>query len=150
MTRIRLFRFATLFASLALAAVAFQSTPAKADLNCRVTLNIVKGGFIVGAGGGNGTLQCGNNLYRLEVGGIGAGLLIGVSKATLSGPVRHLRRLQDIEGSYAGAGAGIAVAGGVKAVSVTNQNGVELVLSGTQIGVSGGVGLSGMTLRFRR
>ena len=146
----RLLRLAGLFASLSLSAGTVLSTPAKADLQCRVNINIVKGGFIVGAGGGDGTLRCGNNVYRLQIGGIGAGLLIGVSKASLSGPVRGLRQLQDVEGTYAGAGAGVAVAGGVKTVSVRNQNGVELVLSGTQIGISGGVGLNGMSLRFRR
>jgi hypothetical protein len=150
MTRLRSLRFAGLFAALALAAVTFQSTPAKADLHCNVTLNIVKGAFIFGVGGGNGTLRCGKRAYRLQVGGVGAGLLIGISRATLSGPVRRLRRVQDIEGTYAGAGAGVAVAGGVRSVSVRNQNGVELNLSGTQVGLSGGVGLNGLTLRFSR
>ena len=65
-------------------------------------------GFIVGAGGGSGTLTCGGKSYALEVGGIKAGLLIGLAKANLKGKVTNLNKVGDIEGTYAGAGAGIA------------------------------------------
>jgi hypothetical protein len=135
------------------AVLTFTSLPfgtANAQLACDIRLDIVKGGFIIGLGGGNGTLRCGNETYALQVGGIGAGLLIGVSKMTLSGPVRRLRQVQDIAGTYAGAGAGIVVAGGVKGVLLSNQNGVELVLGGTQIGLSASAAFNGMTIRFQR
>jgi len=57
--------------------------------------------------------------------------------------------VSDIEGTYARAGAGIAVGDGVKGVVVTNEKGVELSLSGTQVGIEGGLDLSG-TVRLKR
>jgi hypothetical protein len=140
---------AGLLTAATLALIAIPSGPAKAQMACRVALEIVKGGFIVGAAGGSGTLTCGNKSYPLDVGGIKAGLLIGISKANLRGPVRNLRRVQDIAGTYAGGGAGITVGGGVNAVVIVNQNGVELVLSGTQVGLEGNLDLSGTVIRLR-
>jgi hypothetical protein len=119
-------------------------------MTCRISIEVVKGGFIVGAAGGSGTLTCGNKTYRLDVGGIKAGLLIGVAKANLTGQVQNLQRVSDIEGTYAGAGAGVAVAGGVKGVAVMNEKGVKMTLSGTQVGVMGDLDLSGTVLRLKR
>jgi hypothetical protein len=123
--------------------------PANA-MDCSISMEVVKGGFIVGAAGGSGTLRCGDKSYPLEVGGIKAGLLIGVAKANLRGRVQNLQRVSDIEGTYAGAGAGVAVAGGVKGVAVTNEKGVKMTLSGTQVGVMGDLDLSGTVLRLKR
>jgi hypothetical protein len=119
-------------------------------MTCRISIQVFKAGFIVGAAGGSGTLTCGRKTYRLELGGIKAGLLIGVAKANLRGTVRNLKRVRDIEGTYAGAGAGIAVGGGVKGTVVTNQHGVQLSLSGTQVGIEGGLDLSGTVVRLKR
>jgi hypothetical protein len=139
-------------ASLAAAVLALVTIPygsANAQMKCSVSIEIVKAGFIVGAGGGSGTLICGNKKYALEVGGIKAGLLIGAAKANLRGPVRNLHRVSDIAGTYAGAGAGIAVGGGVKGIVVRNEKGVELSLSGTQVGIEGGLDLSGTVVRLK-
>src|SRR5262249_36673689 len=38
---------------------------------CSIRLHIVKAGFIIGAGGGSGTLVCHGRAHRLSVGGIG-------------------------------------------------------------------------------
>jgi hypothetical protein len=138
-----------LLAAAALALITTLHGSANA-MTCSISIKVVKAGFIVGAAGGSGTLTCGNKSYRLEVGGIKAGLLIGVAKANLRGTVRNLKRVQDIEGTYAGAGAGVAVGGGVKGVVVTNQNGVQLSLSGTQVGIEGGLDLSGTVVRLKR
>jgi hypothetical protein len=123
---------------------------ANAQMACRISIEVVKAGFIVGAAGGGGTLTCGGKTYALEVGGVKAGLLIGVAKANLRGPVRNLHRVADIEGTYAGAGAGIAIAGGVKGVVVTNEKGVQLSLRGTQVGIEGSLDLSGTVVRLKR
>jgi hypothetical protein len=48
---------------------------------------------------------------RTSLGGIKATRLAGLAKANLKGRV-VLNRASDVEGTYAGAGAGIAVAGG--------------------------------------
>jgi len=150
MKRFRLLSMAGMLAAATLALTVIPFGAAQAQMACRISLNIVKGGFIIGAAGGTGTLRCGNKTYPLEVGGIKAGLLIGVSKANLSGPVRKLYRVSDIAGTYAGGGAGITVGGGANAVVITNEKGVALVLSGTQVGLEGNLDLSGTVIRLRR
>ena len=119
-------------------------------MTCRVSIELVKGGFIVGLAGGSGTMTCGDKTYQLELGGIKAGLLIGAAKANLTGEVRNLNRVQDVEGTYAGAGAGVAVAAGVKGVVVANEKGVQMALHGTQVGIMGDLDLSGTVVRLKR
>jgi hypothetical protein len=150
MKQSRSYLFVTTLAAAAVALATALPESAIAQMKCSVSIEIVKAGVIIGAGGGSGTLTCGNKKYGLEVGGIKAGLLIGAAKANLRGPVRNLHHVKDIEGTYAGAGAGIAVAGGVKGAVVRNEKGVELSLSGTQVGIEGGLDLSGTVVRLKR
>ena len=149
MKRTRSYSLVVSLAAVVLAVVTALPGPANA-MSCSISIEVVKAGFIVGAGGGSGTLRCGNKSYQLEVGGIKAGLLIGIAKANLRGTVRNLQRVQDIEGTYAGAGAGVAIGGGVKGAVVTNEKGVQLSLSGTQVGIEGGLDLSGTVVRLKR
>ena len=139
-------------ASLAAAALALVTIPhgSANAMTCRVSIELVKGGFIVGLAGGSGTMTCGDKTYQLELGGIKAGLLIGAAKANLTGEVRNLNRVQDVEGTYAGAGAGVAVAAGVKGVVVANEKGVQMALRGTQVGIMGDLDLSGTVVRLKR
>ena len=123
--------------------------PPVGPLSCTIQFTVVEGGFIIGAGGGQGTLTCGPNVYPIEVGGIGAGLLIGLSGTTLRGPVRNLYQVADIAGTYSGGGAGVAVGGGVNGVTLVNSKRVQLVLSGTQIGLSANLNFSGVSIRLR-
>jgi hypothetical protein len=145
MNRVRSFSLVLAGAVLALLSI---HGPANA-MTCNVTIEVVKGGFIVGAAGGSGTMTCGGKTYALEVGGIKAGLLIGVAKANLRSQV-VLNNLAGFEGTYASAGAGIAVAGGVKGVALTNEKGAKMTLSGTQVGVMGDLDLSGTVVRLKR
>jgi len=146
MNRVRSLSFVLAGAALALVMAPIGSANA---MTCNVSIEVVKGGFIVGAAGGSGTMTCGNKTYRLDVGGIKAGLLIGVAKANLKGRV-ELNRASDVEGTYAGAGAGIAIAGGVKGVALTNEKGAKMTLSGTQVGIMGDLDLSGTVVRLKR
>jgi hypothetical protein len=123
--------------------------PPVGPLSCTIQFTVIEGGFIIGAAGGQGTLNCGPSVYPIEVGGIAAGLLIGLSGATLTGPVRNLYRVADIAGTYSGGGGGIAVGGGVQGITLANSRGVQLVLSGTQIGIEGNLNFSGATIRLR-
>ena len=58
------------------------ATPSQAQTGA-VRLNMVKVGFIVGAGGGSGTLSYHGRTYRLSVGGVSLGSL-GVAGALIS------------------------------------------------------------------
>lgn len=145
MNRVRSFSFVLAGAVLALMSI---HGPANA-MTCNVSIELVKGGFIVGLAGGSGTMTCGDKTYALELGGIKAGLLVGIAKANLRGQVQ-LNNVADVEGTYAGAGAGIAVAGGVKGVAIANEKGAKMTLSGTQAGLMGDLDLSGTVVRLRR
>ena len=116
--------------------------------NGSVRMNIKKVGFIVGVGGGSGTLTFKGKQYRLSIGGVSAGT-IGVAAMDLVGTATNLRTAADIAGSYSAASAGVAVAGGAKVATLQNSNGVVLQLQGRQVGFEASVALSGLTISLR-
>ena len=113
-----------------------------------VHLKIVKVGFIVGIGGGHGTLTYHGHVYRLNVGGVGIGSL-GIAGVDLRGVALNLNHPADIAGTYGAAGAGGTFVGGAAAVRLQNEKGVVLELHGPQVGFQVSVGLAGMTIAFR-
>ncbi|HET9717579.1 MAG TPA: hypothetical protein VFP60_15475 [Pseudolabrys sp.] len=113
-----------------------------------VRIKAGKVGFIVGVGGGSGTLTFHGKRYPLRIGGISAGT-IGVSEMDLVGTATNLRTAQDIVGTYSAVSGGIAVAGGAKAATLRNANGVVLTLRGRQVGFSASLSVSGLTIAMR-
>jgi hypothetical protein len=113
-----------------------------------VRVTVTRAGFIVGVGGGSGTLRFAGKTYPLSVGGVSVGTL-GVSRADLVGRAYNLRSPQDIAGTYTAVGAGLAVAGGARAARLRNSNGVILELRGRQVGFEVSIDLSGMTVSMR-
>jgi hypothetical protein len=133
-----------------LAVVAFSSTaPAQAQMACQLTLEITKGGFVVGGTGGGGTLTCDGQSYPVKAGGLSAGLVIGLAKVSLFGEVRNLYNIADIEGAYSGVGASMAIGGGADNLVATNSKGVQLVLRGRQVGLEASLDLSGLNISLR-
>lgn len=125
-----------------------EATPSQAQTTCSIRLHIVKAGFIVGAGGGSGTLVCHGRAHRLSVGGIGIGSL-GVAAADLAGTASNVHNPASVAGTYGAAGAGVTFVGGGQVATLQNQNGVVLHLSGGQVGFQVSLGLAGMTLALR-
>jgi hypothetical protein len=113
-----------------------------------VRLKITKVGFIVGVGGGSGTLNFKGKSYRLSIGGVSAGT-IGAAGADLVGTASNLRTAADIAGTYSAVSAGVAVAGGAKVATLQNSNGVVLHLQGKQVGFEASLSLSGMTISLQ-
>jgi hypothetical protein len=143
---IKSIKFMAVIAAFALITLA-ATTPSQAQ-NCSIRLHIIKAGFIVGAGGGNGTLVCHGRSYRLSVGGIGVGSL-GVAAADLAGTASNVRNPALVAGTYGAAGAGVTFIGGGQVATLQNQNGVVLHLSGGQVGFQVSLGLAGMTLAMQ-
>jgi hypothetical protein len=114
----------------------------------RIHAKIVKAGFIVGLGGGSGTLTYQGRKYPLSFGGITAGM-IGLAGVELVGTASNLRTPADIAGAYTAVGAGIAVVGGAKVARMQNANGVVIELHGVQIGLDLSLNLSGLTIAMR-
>jgi hypothetical protein len=130
---------------LALTAFAATTDGSRAD-NGSMTLTIYKGGWIIGASGGGGTLYFQGRRYSVTVGGLDYGLVFGGSKSVLHGIVRNIYHPSDVEGVYAAAGAGVAVVEGVRAIVLTNQKGAVLELRGHQYGLIANADLSGLAI----
>jgi hypothetical protein len=114
-----------------------------------VYVEIAKAGFIVGVGGGRGTLIFNGRRYPLRVGGLSFGATIGVSKADLVGTASTLRVPSDIAGTYTAVGAGVAVAGGGSTIRLRNARGVVLDLRGRNIGLEFSANVSGVEIALR-
>jgi hypothetical protein len=149
MTTFRTFKSVKFVAAFAtIVSIAFAAaTPSQAQTGA-VRLNIVKVGFIVGAGGGSGTLSYHGKTYRLSVGGVSLGSL-GVASADLVGTASNLHRPSDIAGTYSAAGAGFTFVGGGQVATLQNEKGVVLTLQGRQVGFQASLGLAGMTISLR-
>ncbi len=133
------------FASVMLLALAPAASQAATG---RVHLKIAKAGFIIGVGGGNGTLTYRGRTYRLNIGGVSLGSL-GVAEANLVGTAKNLRSPGDIAGTYTAVGAGAAIGGGGTVATLQNEKGVVLTLQGPQVGFQLSLGLAGMTLALQ-
>jgi hypothetical protein len=114
-----------------------------------VHVEIAKAGFIVGVGGGRGTLVFQGRRYPLSVGGLSFGATIGASKAELVGRAYNLRRPSDIAGTYTAVGGGVAVGGGASAIRLQNAKGVVLDLRGRTIGLELNANVSGVEIGLR-
>lgn len=130
------------------AATLLGAPQARAQTTGRVSLHIVKAGFVVGVGGGDGVLLYQGRRYSLAVGGVGVGSL-GIAAVDLRGTASNLRGPASISGTYGGAGAGAAFIAGAHAATLQNRNGVVLRLRGVQTGFQVSLGLAGMTIALR-
>ncbi|KYK48553.1 hypothetical protein [Bradyrhizobium sp. 191] len=138
--------YAALIASLT--GIVGFSTSARADTG-QVAVVFTKGGFIVGAGGGEGVLLYRGKKYPFTVSGMSVGLTIGASTTKFTGRALNLKGPASIEGSYAVGGAGGAIAAGAGAVQLQNANGVILQLSGPRVGAEVSAAVGGVTIRLK-
>jgi hypothetical protein len=142
-------RVINIAAAFAMAAVLLSGTAAPSHAQTgTVRLHIVKAGFIIGVGGGNGVLYYHGGRYPLSIGGIGIGSL-GVAAVDLVGTAANLRSPHDIVGTYAAAGAGATFVGGAQVATLQNEKGVILQVHGAQAGFQISLGLGGMTIALR-
>ncbi|HET8974351.1 MAG TPA: hypothetical protein VFN63_13800 [Pseudolabrys sp.] len=134
-------------AFVAAAMLIVATLPSQADTGA-VRFRVGSAGFIIGVGGGSGTLTFQGKTYPLRIGGVSLGM-IGISSADLVGRARNLNRASDIAGSYTAVGAGLAIAGGASTARMQNANGVILEVRGTKVGFSASLDLSGLTISIQ-
>ena len=137
-----------LAALLGLLAFPIAMTSACAETG-QVAVVFTKGGFIVGVGGGEGVLVLHGKRYPFTVSGMSVGFTVGASTSKFVGRALNLRGPASIEGSYAVAGAGGAVAAGAGGVQLQNGNGVILQLSGPRVGAEVSAAVGGVTIRLK-
>jgi hypothetical protein len=101
------------------------------------TLKLSEGSVAVGIGysWGKGTLTYKGKSYPFKVEGLAIGE-VGVSRATATGNVFDLKKLEDFSGNYAAGAAAGTVGGGAGVSAMKNQNGVVIELKSTTQGAS--------------
>jgi len=144
----RSFGFRTVLIALIAIIGASVSTAAYADSGT-IRINVLKGGWFIGASGGSGILTFHGQHYALSIGGLSAGLVFGASQTSLYGMVRNIRGPSDVAGVYAVGGVGAAVGRGVRGIVLTNEKGAILELSGRQTGLMVNADLSGLAISLR-
>jgi hypothetical protein len=121
-------------ALIALAVALVVTTPSHA-ITGTVRVTVAKAGFIVGAGGGRGTLTFRHRNYPFTVQGLSLGLTAGASINKLVGRAEYVNELGDFAGTYSVVGAGGALIGGVGGVQLKNDKGVVITLQGAKGGL---------------
>ena len=114
------------------------------------TIRLSGGSFAVGIGfsWGKGTLTYKGKDYPIAVNGLSLGK-VGITGATASGEVYHLKTLKDFDGNYTAAGAGATVIAGRSAVTMSNQNSVRVRIISTNRGVDLTLGGGGVELKLK-
>jgi hypothetical protein len=136
------------FAAAVAMAIAGEAAPSQAETGT-IHVEVAKAGFIVGVGGGSGTLVLRGQRYPFSVSGLSVGATIGASKTELVGRAYNLRQPSDLAGTYTALGGGAALAGGRASVRLQNAKGVILDLRGRKVGLEFAANVSGVEIRMR-
>jgi hypothetical protein len=141
------FRAALIALTVAFAGAGLSSA-AHADSGT-ISFQVLKGGWVVGASGGSGTLTFHGQHYPISIGGLSYGIVFGASKTYFHGTVSNIRSPSDVSGIYGAAGAGAAIGAGAQAIVLTNEKGAVLALTGQQVGLQINADLSGLSISVR-
>jgi hypothetical protein len=117
-----------------LAASIGAATPSQA-ITGTVRVTVAKAAFVLGAGGGRGTLTFRHRNYPFTVQGLSLGITAGASINKLVGRAAYMHELGDFSGTYSVLGAGAALVGGVGGVQLRNGKGVIITLQGPKAGL---------------
>jgi hypothetical protein len=141
------FRAGLIALSIAVAGLGLAST-ARADSGT-ISFQVLKGGWVIGASGGSGTLIFHGQRYPISIGGLSYGFVFGGSETFFRGTVSNISSPSDVAGIYGAAGAGAAIGAGAQAIVLTNQKGAVLTLTGRQVGLQINADLSGLSISVR-
>ena len=145
-------RSATLkLTALAALAAAIAASASLAQEKPDGTINFTGGGvgFIAGVNWGGGTLHYQGRDYPLKVSGLSVGE-IGANKYDIRGEVYNLKRVNDIEGTYASGAAGATLAAGAGAMEMQNGAGVVIKARASTAGLHAKLGPSGVTIKLKQ
>ena len=88
----------------------------------------------VGWSWGDGTLTFEGKDYPFKIKGLSV-IDVGISSISAQGDVYSLTKIEDFEGTFSAAEAGIAIGGGAGVQTMKNQNGVLIKLTSKKAGV---------------
>ncbi len=140
-----------LTAVLAIAGLGWASASSGAERKPDATVKLSEGSVAVGIGWswGHGTLSYKGKDYKFKVEGLSVGE-VGVTKAEATGNVYDLKSLEDFDGVYGAAGAGIAVQEGKGATALINPKKVQIVLTSATKGASLKVAAEGLKIKLQK
>lgn len=115
------------------------------------TLTLSEGSVAAGIGWswGKGTLSYQGKTYPVKVEGLTVGE-VGITRATATGKVSNLKKVEDFTGTFTAGSAGATVGGGAEATIMKNQNGVVVELKSTTQGASLKLGAQGLKLSLTK
>ena len=99
----------------------------------------------IGFSSGSGVLRFNGERYLFKIDGLSVGA-VGIASISAVGNVYNLSNVSQFAGSYAAAGAGIALAGGRAGLTLQNQSGVIIDLYAVQQGVELNIGPQGFKI----
>ncbi len=103
----------------------------------------------IGFSWGSGTLTQAGKQYPLKIDGLSLAS-VGITKASAYGKVYHLKKLSDINGTYAAIGTGATVGGGGSAIAMKNAKGVIIDIYTTTEGVNLTLGTAGVKIELKQ
>lgn len=144
-------RLHTALAALAATALIAGLASSASAASGTVNLTVAKGGFIIGGSSGTGTLRFKRRTYPLVIGGLSGGFTFGGSEARLSGRIDNIRRPADIAGTYSAATGGAAIGmQGQQSMTLSNEKGAVLQLTGTLTGLMVNADVGGMSIQLQQ
>ncbi len=112
-----------------------------------VTIDETQFAFILGGSAGGGVLTFQGKQHPFKIGGLTAGINVGISKMSAAGEVYDLKDIKKFPGTYTKLDVGIALGGGVGGLQLKNENGVIMRLESRTQGLQLNVGsASGITV----
>ena len=101
----------------------------------------------IGYSWGHGELTYQGVKHKFKISGVSI-VDVGVANISADGLVYHLSNLEDLNGNYVAASAGLTIAGGGDAVVLRNEHGVFIKLLGTTQGLRFDLAGSGITVKL--
>jgi hypothetical protein len=115
------------------------------NANLELTAGTVAAG--IGYTWGHGEITYQGASHKFHISGISI-VDVGVVNMSATGSVYHLAKLEDLNGNYVAASAGLTIAGGGDAVVLKNEHGVFIKLLSTDQGVRFNLAGSGVHVRL--
>jgi hypothetical protein len=147
MKRLAMFTAVTLTVFLCLSGLAVAQDKKVPDATLMMSEGQVA--FGIGFSWGKGVLTFQGKEYPFKVSGLSV-VDVGITKATSSGKVFNLKKLEDFNGNYTAGSAEGTVAGGAGVLKMKNQNGVEIELVSTTQGVNLKLALEGVKITLQK
>jgi hypothetical protein len=113
------------------------------------TVDLNGGSFALGVGyvWGKGDLNYQGTKHKFKLSGVSV-VDVGGAHITASGDVYHLSKLQDFNGNYTAATAGLTVAGGGSVAVLRNEHGVVIKLHSTTEGLRFNLSADGIGIKL--